>query len=109
MITNIRQQGQQPDQCQEFVPTDLHDLYQRHARCGYATDLMLTQHQAQEVAARLRGIAAITGVLIACRDEEVKLGDYLRSGLHDALNALADDATAYIEEAATKAARRAAA
>ncbi len=100
MITNIRQQGQQPDQCQEFVPIDLHDLHLQQSQGGYDNPLNLKQCEASSMAASLRGLIAVTAVLQAGMDTDcIKLGGWLKSGLLDAVHELAAN-TQYTLEAA---------
>lgn len=84
------------------TPLEMHDIYMHNANCGYTRDLLLTAHESREIASRLRGISGITGVLMACNGDDIELSEFLRSGLHDALNALADDASGYLEQAATR-------
>ena len=90
--------------CTEPQPLDLHSLYLRNFDCGYHNDLALPAYQVQGIARRLRGIKAITGILMAAADREaLSLGDNLEFGLVDALYALATDANADLESANEKA------
>lgn len=83
---------------------DLHSLYLRNFDCGYHNDLALPAYRVQGIARRLRGIKAITGILMAAGDREaLSLGDNLEFGLVDALYALATDANADLESANEKA------
>ena len=82
----------------ESAPLNLHHLYQQQAACGYTRDLVLRAHQVQDLVSRLRGINAITAVLIAGDDtEQLHLGDWLRAGLTEAVGALAWDMTEHLE------------
>lgn len=79
-------------------PLALHDLYRQQAACGYTRDLTLCRRTVQQITARLRGISAITAVLTASSDDEsLHLGDWLRFGLIEAIDALASDAHHEIE------------
>lgn len=76
----------------------LHDVYRSNSACGYSRDLSLTASEIQAITARLRGISAISAIQIAASsDEEVKLGAWMRSGLDEAIHALAEDAHAVLE------------
>lgn len=77
---------------EESAPLDLHRLYQQQAACGYTRDLVLNATQVQDLVTRLRGINAITAVLIAGDNtEQLHLGDWLRAGLTEAISALTWD------------------
>lgn len=84
----------QPD---EDAPLDMRTLYREQATCGYDRDLKLHAYEAERVMARLRGINAVTATLIACESNEVRLGDWMRSGLLEAIHALTADAERFIE------------
>lgn len=86
---------------------DLHRIYREQVACGYTHTLTLSPQQAQSLAARLRGIAAITGVLIAAStdyEDAPTLGNWLQGGLLDALGSLAFDAQDDLELASELAA-----
>ena len=92
----------------EPTPLNLHDVYRTHAGCGYTRSLTLAPIQVQQLTARLRGINAIVGVLIAGNDTEVlHLGDWLRSGLVEAISSLSLDAANDIDRANEHAAKTA--
>lgn len=91
-------------QDEESEPVNLHGLYRFQSECGYDNDLTLSAYQVQNITRRLRGIRAITGVLMAAGfREDLSLGDYLEGGLKDAVYALACDADADLEQANAKA------
>ena len=81
----------------EEQPLDLHDLYRTNAACGYDQEIVLKQFQVQEIAARLRGIASITAVLIA-EGSDVSLGGWMRHGLLEAVQALNTDMQTRLEK-----------
>ena len=84
----------------ELRPLDLHGLYRQQAACGYTHGINLSSHQAQAIAARLRGITAITSLFIAATDSEaLTLGEWLRGGLVEAVHTLAWDVSRDMEEA----------
>ncbi|MBA4263789.1 MAG: hypothetical protein C0453_01795 [Comamonadaceae bacterium] len=85
--------NQAPEDTGEF---DLHEAYQLAQECGFERDLILRSDQVQQIAARLRGISSISAVLIT-DTVDVKLGDYLRGGLVEAVNALANDTAEILE------------
>lgn len=88
----------------EPQPLDLHDLYHSMEACGYTRDLTLPGSDAQNIAADLRGIRAITAVLIAGQDtEQLELSDWLSGGLVDAIHRLAWSASTSIEKANNRA------
>lgn len=92
----------------EPTPLNLHDVYRTHAGCDYTRSLTLAPIQVQQLTARLRGINAIVGVLIAGNDTEVlHLGDWLRSGLVEAISSLSLDAANDIDRANEHAAKTA--
>lgn len=76
---------------------DLHDVYMEQLACGYDRDLLLPGYSAQSIASRLRSINAITAVLIAGDGQCADLGDWMRGGLLEAINALTEDATNILE------------
>lgn len=81
---------------------DMHRAYQRAAECGFTKDLLLHSSQAQNIAARLRGIDAITAVLMV-DDGAIDVGEFIRGGLIEAVRALADDANSMLESINTRA------
>lgn len=82
------------------APLDLHDLSQSLHAAGYNNALTLNPMQVQNMAASLRGIGAITAVLIAGNDtDELKLGEWMRGGLIDAIDQLAFCIAADLEQA----------
>ncbi len=91
----------------EPQPLDLHDLYRTQAACGYTRDLTLYASQVQRITARLRGVTAISSVLLAASDDDaLQLSEWLQFGLIEAVNALASDAFREIESTNEHAAKR---
>lgn len=85
-------------------PFALHATAQRHAACGYDRDLRLTESEAQGIASRLRGIQAIACIFVAAGDRDaLELDGWLRSGLADAVEALAGDAYVTLERSKERA------
>ena len=86
---------------------DLHDEFLSNHACGIDNDLTLNRGTAANIYARMRGLAAITTVLIAESDSSiehsVKLGNCLRSSLIEAVHALAIDTENDLCEAADRA------
>lgn len=77
---------------------DVHALFQERATCGYDRDLTLAAHEVQYITARLRGIGSISALLIAAGDRnEMKLSEWMESGLTEALHALAEDAQSILD------------
>ena len=71
-------------------PFDLHAAVQAHAAAGFTRPLQLQSRQAASLARSLRGIEAAARVLVAETGEDYSdtaliLGDYLRSGLAEAI------------------------
>lgn len=88
-----------PVENDEPQPLNLHALYQQQAACGYTRDLVLRSTTAQGITARLRGISAITSILLASSDSEtLHLGEWLQHGLIEAVSALAQDAHYDLEQ-----------
>lgn len=87
---------------------DVQRAYKSAAECGYHRDLLIASNQAQGLAARLRGIASITAVLMT-DGTDMDLGEYLRGGLVEAVHMLADDAAGVLEGINSRAEKRAAA
>ena len=71
---------------------NLHDVYREQMQCGYTRDLILHPHGAATLAGRLRGIQAVGSVLLAGESLDANLGEWLRSGLIEAVLHLAGDA-----------------
>ena len=91
----------------EPQPLNLHDVYRTQAACGYTHDLMIHAHQAQHIAARLRGITAISSILLAASDTEaMHMSEWLHFGLMEAISELASDAARDIERENERAAKR---
>ena len=83
-------------------PFDLHAAVQAHAAAGFTRPLQLQSRQAASLARSLRGIDAVASVLSAetgedCSDTALILGDYLRSGLLEAIGAMATNAGELLE------------
>ena len=72
---------------------DLHEEANRSHACGFEHDLKMHAWEAAKVAARLRGISAITTVLRAEDGDAVVLGGGIRHGLFEAIDALSNDAS----------------
>lgn len=70
----------------------LHDVYREQMQCGYTRDLVLPFNRAANLAGRLRSIQAVGSVLLAGEGHDVALGEWLRSGLIEAVLHLAGDA-----------------
>ena len=71
---------------------DLHAVNRRNAACGYDHDLLLPAFCVQSIAANLRGICAIAAALNTEGSGEVDFGEWMRSGLIEAIGILATDA-----------------
>lgn len=82
---------------QESTALDLHAQYLQQSACSYSQPLALHAHQAQQLAASLRGITAITAVLMAEEEDVLHLGNWLRAGLIDAVHTMARSATDELE------------
>lgn len=83
---------------------NVHDLFLEMSACGYTHSLTLSDTEAKGIASRLRGISAVSALLIAGGDEDsLELGDWMRSGLLEALHALADDAGSFLSRSNTRA------
>lgn len=88
-------------------PLNLHDLYLLQSDCDYHSAITLQACEVQSITRRMRGIRAITGILMAAADRDAfSLGDNLEFGLIDALFALATDADADLESANAKALKK---
>ena len=91
---------------------DLHAVFRLQEECGYTRDLVLDAYSAQRLTGRLRGITALTGVLMAGDSLEVSLGEWLHSGLVEAIHHLTLDShrdQEAINDRANKAAKKVAA
>lgn len=78
-------------------PFDLHAAAHAHTVAGFTYSLRLQSHQAASLARSLRGIEAAARVLVAETGEDYSdtalvLGDYLRSGLTEAIVTMAANA-----------------
>lgn len=96
---------QNDDQAGAAVPTtdaderiNLHAVLLAQEECGYTRDLVLSAYSAQKMAGRLRGINAITSVLIAGDSMDVRLGEWMRSGLVEAIHHLTQDGQRHLED-----------
>ena len=88
----------------EPQPLDIHGLYRAQSECGHANSATLYAHQIQGIAARMRGITAITSILIAAGDEDaMTLGRGMRSGLREAIHELAQYTAYDLEQTSEKA------
>ena len=81
---------------------DLHAAAHANTTAGFTHSLRLQSHQAAHLARSLRGIDAVASVLSAetgddCSDTALILGDYLRSGLLEAIGAMATNAGELLE------------
>lgn len=82
----------------EPQPLNLHGVYSAQAACGYTHDLTLHAHQVQHITARLRGVAAISSILLASTDTQMlHLSEWLQFGLIEAISELTRDAAREIE------------
>ncbi len=90
---------------QEDDRLDLHAVYRDQMQCGYTRDLVLPSHGAATLAGRLRGIKAVGSVLLAGEGLDVNLGEWLRSGLLEAVLHLTDDAYSDLESLNERAAK----
>ena len=76
----------------EDGPLDLHLEYRTQRSCGFLVDLTLRCTEVQSIAIRMRGITSIAAVLQAADVVDVcTLSDFMRGGLIDAVDALAED------------------
>ena len=96
---NAARVAAQAELCQkpEEQPVDVHAAYQSQAACGYDRTLSLVPGQVQGIASRLRGISAISALLIAAEGDQLKLSSWMRGGLQEALHDLAEDAHYVLE------------
>lgn len=90
---------------QENAPLNLHETYwQMTDEACFDHEVILHPSQAGELASRLRGIKAVTAVLIAGCDEDVlELGNWMRGGLVTAAHILAKDAFHALDRIAERA------
>ncbi len=92
----------------EIGALDLHHEWKLNHDCGFSSDLDLHNHEVANMASRLRGISAIAQVLLVESPGVMTMGDNMRAGLLDAIDALAVDANEYLERANIRAAQAAA-
>ena len=103
---NAAQAAVQAAACLDESPVDLHDLHRQQSQGGYDNPLNLERCEASSMAASLRGLIAVTAVLQAGMDTDcIKLGDWLKGGLLDAVHELATS-TQYTLEAANSRAEK---
>jgi len=91
----------QAEPCQELdeQALDVHATYMQQANCGYDRGLELSAFEVKSIAARLRGISAISALYVAAGDRDaLNLGAWIEGGLNDALHALAEDAHSILEQ-----------
>lgn len=84
---------------QERKPLNLHDVCLEQRACGFDNGLHLLSHAVQTIATRVRGIQAISAVLLVDDSLDCTLGAHLRYGLVGAIHALASDTEADFEQA----------
>jgi hypothetical protein len=83
----------------EQQPLDLHAEYADLFACGYDFKLTLHPHRVVNLVARLRGIDRISAILkTESEDGALKLGEWMRSGLVDAIHMLAHDSLVDFEK-----------
>lgn len=85
------------NQAPEEENFNLHAACRDAAEHGFSRNLTLHAHEVQKVAARLRGVVAISALLTA-DSVQFDIGDWLRGGLAEAVRALAEDARDVLEE-----------
>lgn len=77
---------------------DLHEEYSAAKTCGYDIDQILRFTDAQQIAARMRGISSIAAVLqVESGTSSCRLSDYMRGGMIEAIDALAIDVQIILE------------
>ena len=86
----------------DYQPLDLHAAANASEAAGFNHTIQLQRHQAAHLARSLRGIDAVNRILISetgddCSDTALILGDYLRSGLLEAIGAMATNAGELLE------------
>lgn len=85
-------------------PLDLHAEYQLIQECGFANALELNVREAQDIAARVRGISALAAVLLATECTNLcNLGKPMRFGTLEALHILAGDVESKLHQANNRA------
>ena len=105
-----------PEKHAEHQPLNLHAAARASEAAGFTRPIQLQSHQMAHLARSLRGIDAVASVLSAetgddCSDTALILGDYLRSGLIEAIVTMAASAGDLMDQvndqakAASKAAR----
>ena len=72
-------------------PLDVHAAAMAEAYCGQSLSTW-------SIARRLRGIGAIAMVLSAESSQSLNLGDHMRAGLIEAIQALTDDASSVLDD-----------
>ena len=82
---------------QDYGRLNLHDVYRKQKQCDYTRDLVLHSHSAAPLAGRLRGSQAVSSVVLAGEGLDVSLGEWLRSGLIEAIQHLAEDSYSDLE------------
>lgn len=90
------------NQAAEEQNLNLHAACRDAAEHGFSRNLSLYPHEVQKVAARLRGVVAISALMTA-DTVQFDIGDWLRGGLSEAVRALAEDAMGVLEEVDHKA------
>ena len=84
-------------------PVDIHAQYMHHSVGGFEYALLLRPVCVQSLAANLRGIRAIVAVLsVESGSGDIELGEWIRSGLVDAIDALALSSSAILDENASE-------
>ena len=91
-----------PEKHAEHQPLNLHAAARASEAAGFTRPIQLQSHQMAHLARSLRGIDAVASVLSAetgddCSDTALILGDYLRSGLLEAIGAMATNAGELLE------------
>ncbi|QXL83271.1 hypothetical protein [Comamonas sp. NLF-1-9] len=83
-----------------FEPLDLHEIYMAQAFGDFSAGVRLGAFDARRLAQRLRGIEAISAVLLACGDDNrLRISARMLSGLADAVHALALEAIDVLDRA----------
>lgn len=91
------------DSLRDALPAfNLHTAAHANTVAGFTSPLRLQSHQAAQLASSLRGMEAIARVLVAvtgedCSDTALIVGDYLRSGLLEAIVSMAANAGEMLE------------
>ena len=90
---------------EEDAPLNLQEVYSLYSTCGYTNDVQMNEHEAARLAGRLRAICAVAGVLMTDNGTDAALGDYLRSGLTQAVHLLSLDSLCDLEKASDRTAK----